>query len=158
MFKLLASTVTLLLLVQALGLQLLCFCGSCPTSAALGLTAASAPDPLEHPCCHARHVAEQQQAQQGPSRTRDHSAHAGAQLVDRHSCCAANHAVSLLTATAPSRPGDWGSQPELYVVLRTCPAPLAVLTQVEQVGPQRARGPPPNSGVPIYLSHGALLI
>ncbi len=131
-------------LMQALGVSLLCFCGHCPTSAALGMVA----DPGEqlHACCK-QHQDELAKAAAGKPMWAAHE-----------SCCAGSHELVRTQAEAPSPPhvpqplvqiAD-AAQPSLQAPALPPPALRGTWTW--------SRGPPGPTHASLYLRNASLLI
>ncbi len=125
-----ATALTLLLLVQAMGLQLLCFCGHCPISHTLGLSAAAADDESAHSCC--AKALDDQAAELGVGQ-----ATAGGE------CCGDQHQLSGAAATAQTQPDPAVAHPPLAEPLPP-PFGAAALASTEngRHATLWARGPP----------------
>ncbi len=139
----LAAGAGLLLLAQAIGLNLLCFCGSCELSQAIGL---HADGEQEHPCCREAKARERQEV-------RKHTTVSG-----EHRCCDGAHGVTSVDANVCERQAVTSPQAvPVFVALpqgTDGPQPhqrtLAVAT--------RPRAPPLRPGPALYLQHASLLI
>lgn len=138
--RLLATALAVPLLVQLLGLNVLCFCGHCPASQIL-LPAEPQEDVAEHACCHHADAADEG----------DETLPA----LAGQSCCGDDHVWRPATViTSDSHP----PLPQLFVVALTTEQPLASAERLRVLPPAQqflARGPPP---VPIYLRHLSLRI
>lgn len=133
------ATVATFVLVQALGLQLLCLCGHCPRSEALGLVTRAAP---AHACCHAATA-----AQPGPA--------ADLSAV-QDPCCDDAHAARapLAVLERPHAEPQWLA---LAVVAMPAPALAFGPGSAALLPVVRSRGPPgPNQ--PIWLHDLAILV
>ncbi|MBI5608927.1 MAG: hypothetical protein HY902_08590 [Deltaproteobacteria bacterium] len=131
-------------LLQALGASLLCFCGHCPTSAALGLVA----EPSEelHACC--------KQHQEELAKTA-----AGKPMLAAHeSCCAGSHELVRTNAEAPTTPHV--PQPLMQMAEVSQPSLLsaALPPPAQRRSWSWSRGPPGQAGEPLYLHYASLLI
>jgi hypothetical protein len=138
-----SAALALPLLVQLLGLNVLCFCGHCPASAIL-VPAQSADQPVavvEHACCHHADAAPETDAN-------------SAQWTSQ-SCCGDDHLWRPATALVPT-----GHPPLPAVTVFTLPVPPPLTARafpyLRPIPPQfLARGPPP---VPLYLRDLSLQI
>lgn len=129
MLKTWAMLLTALIAVQAMGLQLLCFCGHCPISVAVGIAAEPSTDG-DHSCC-AAHLDEQA------------AALGLGQLSDAAPCCGDDHQLHNQDANLQEP-----SQALSVVALAWTALALTPWTDVQGPAPsalagQRwARGPP----------------
>jgi len=140
------ATSALLLLIQAMGLQLVCLCGSCDLSHAWTSGFGAPPeDPHEvHACC--------QKAMD--------EAHPGApRLFSHRDCCGDRHAVRAPETTSPEK-APAVDPPHLVAVTAALPAPAVVVPPVldRLAGVAQSRGPPGHSGEPLYLTTLSLRI
>lgn len=134
--RLQAGTVAVFALVQALALQLWCFCGSCPRSFAVGVQSEAA----EHDCCR---------------KAREALLTATSQ-VSGQGCCGDDHAMrsapAVLHAASHVLPAvaiaDLGPQPATL-------EPVLRLTAV--AGWHRPRGPP-GLAPPLFSQRTAFLL
>lgn len=133
----------LLLAVQAMGLQLLCFCGHCPTSFALGVVAIdSENNEATHSCCAA--ALDEQAEAQGLG-----------QASNGGPCCRDQHQLRAADVTAQSQPDPAVAHPPQAEPL---PPPFDT-AHLAAVGDWRAtsawaRGPPlarpPNLSISLH--------
>ena len=128
------------LVVQLLGLNVLCFCGHCPASQVLWPAGPDA-EVAEHACCHHAEAAEDVEAAL-PS-------------LAAQSCCGDDHAWRPAAALSSD-----GQPPLPVVAALILPVPPALSARdrlhTRPIPPQfLARGPPP---VPLYLRHLSLQI
>lgn len=129
MLKTWAMLLTALIAIQAMGLQLLCFCGHCPISVTLGVET-PAPAEGDHSCC-AKHLDEQA------------AALGLGQLSDGAPCCGDDHQLHNQDANLQESGKAWAA-PVLAVAL-LAPQPWAVASlqlQSALAGQRWARGPP----------------
>jgi hypothetical protein len=132
-----AATTAVFVLVQALALQLLCLCGHCPRSWALGV---GEPLPVAHACCHQAEVPEP-----------------GAQLRADSDCCGAKHTLTTVPAVERAQVSHSPDSSTLLAIQTPLLADSAVLPPVRLHTPTLARGPP-GLGPPLYLRQLAFLI
>ena len=139
----LAGCVGLLLFVQALGVNLLCFCGSCALSEAIGVGVAHA---QEHPCCRQARERDEREARQHTT------------VSAAHRCCDGAHDLTRVDANLrdrdPLRAQDLAPLllPVTFLVPDIAPGSPAL------VASRRSRAPPLPPGLPLYLQQSALLI
>jgi hypothetical protein len=140
-----AMLLTALIAIQAMGLQLLCVCGHCPTSLALGVHAQESGEG-DHSCCAG--ALDDQAAAQGIG-----------QLSDGAPCCGDEHQLHNQDAN-------------IHEADKACTGPLLVATaldtgawmaqrrfaQGELAGLRGARGPPDAPPPKLILSLQHLLI
>lgn len=141
-----ATTSAFLLLIQALGLQLVCLCGACDLSQAWssGLGLPVAPHEGEvHDCC---------------KRAMDQAHPGAAGLTGNTDCCGNKHAVQAPESTTPERQAALDLHATSLAVLSPTLATPAVLPTLIALGSVQARGPPGPPAVPLFLTHQALLI
>jgi hypothetical protein len=144
LFKALGLGAVWLWLVQVLGAGLLCFCGHCPTSLALGVRAE--PSTEIHACCQQR-LAHETKANAGkPSATPDRP------------CCVGGHELAHGQAELP-RPNQ---TPQPQLLTSDLQGPV-LLTEVQESPPTQhawpwSRGPPGAAAKPLYLQNLSLLI
>jgi len=138
----LAAGAAFLLLAQSVGINLLCFCGSCELSQSIGVGNAAP----EHPCCREARARERLEASK-------HTTVSGP-----HRCCADDHALTRVDANVRDR--DANAAPDsapVFVALHHAFA--AALPQARTVAASlRSRAPPNRSASALYLQHACLLI
>ena len=128
-------------LAQALALQLLCFCGTCPLSLALGVGADSS-RPV-HACC----LRAQARAAAQPHVTADTS------------CCDADHAPTAGLTLLPDALGQEPSPlPPAWVVANVALPPAALGLAFAAALPRPRSRAPPGFPAPVYLTTSSLLI
>ncbi len=135
-----SASLALPLLLQLLGLNVLCFCGHCPASQIL-LPSAPAEEAAEHACCH-----HQQEAD---------DVDASLPVLAGQSCCGDDHTWRPTTALNPE---GHAPLPHLAATPVVLERPRLVLALARTFTSQQrflARGPPP---VPIYLQFHSLQI
>ena len=136
--RLQAGVVAVFALVQALALQLWCFCGHCPRSVAIGVQAESSA--TEHACCRKAREAMLTEAAQ----------------VGAMDCCGDDHDVRAAPALVHAAP----HLPPVAVVawLAAQPATIEPVARATAVADwQRARGPPGPSPT-LFGQRTALLV
>lgn len=137
----------LLVAVQAMGLQLLCFCGHCPTSLALGVVAldSESAEPI-HSCC--AKALDEQAEEQGLG-----------QATSGGPCCRDQHQLRAADVTAQSQPDPAVANPPAAEAL----PPSFGHAQLALAGNDRttatwARGPPDAQPPNLAISLHRLLI
>ena len=129
MLKTWAILLTALVAIQAMGLQLLCFCGHCPTSLALGVHAQESGE-ADHSCCAG--ALDDQAAALGIG-----------QLSDGAPCCGDDHQLHNQDANIhESDLGCIGPQPVATALDTGAWMAQRRMTQADQAGLRWARGPP----------------
>lgn len=140
------AATTLLVFAQALSLQLLCFCGHCPRSLALGVgdsLAQTEPEPL-HACCHQARLEQIDQ---------DAAAH----QVNAQGCCGDDHSVRDLPALAPSdTPLSLPALALLTVQIASIETQLPSRQELARAW-VRSTGPP-GAREPFFLQYQAFLL
>jgi hypothetical protein len=140
--------VALVFLAQTVGLQVLCFCGACPLSHALGVGApevAAVEAEAPHACCHGQDAAEPVDA-------------AASQLAADVPCCGDRHTLTTPAATLPVQHTGLVPTPDLASVALPPALVEAKFHTLAVATPRSARGPPDAHTVPLYLRQAALLI
>lgn len=129
MLKNWAMLLTALVAFQAMGLQLLCFCGHCPISQTWGIHA-DAEGQGEHSCC--AEALDAQAAAQGVG-----------QLSDGGPCCGDDHHLSNQDANVHDQPRACPEPAQLAADLDPGPWSRTGLPSPRELGADRwARGPP----------------
>lgn len=132
-----------MLFVQALGVNLLCFCGSCALSEAIGVGTAHA---KEHPCCRQAREREEREA-------RRHTTISAA-----HRCCDGSHDLTRVDANVRDRDQLRAQDPARALMPAAILAPVAAPRSQSVVASWHSRAPPLRRGPPLYLQQSVLLI
>ena len=143
-----AATIAPFVLVQALGLNLWCFCGYCPRSLVLGLGTAQAPDADSHGCCHDE-----------PAEVATKLGAADHQVVGAAmDCCSDPDARCAAVDLPPSATDRLGTPLMLAGSPAERPAERDAGAAAVKAG-HWSRGPPGSAvAAALYVRHGALLI
>ncbi len=138
--RLLTASLAVPLLMQLLGLNVLCFCGHCPASQIL-MPAEPKAEVADHACCHHADAAD--------------PIDETLPTLAGQSCCGDDHAWRPPTTLAHD--GFPPLQQIATAILPIAPLPVPDVSSHALRPSQRflARGPPP---VPIYLQHRSLQI
>lgn len=142
-----AMAMVVLLALQAMGLQLLCFCGHCPTSRTLGIQATDAVgEEALHSCC--AKALDEQAIQLGVG-----------QATADAPCCGDEHQLRAADATAQG-PREVAVHPALVIGVLRPDFDTAELTQLgrERAAASWARGPPDTPAADLAILQQRFLI